>query len=424
MHRRADPRRTYLALEAATSLFFTLGFTLNLVYFVDEIGLSPLQMVLVGTVMEATLFVAEIPTGVVADLYSRRLSVILGATLIGLSLLLQGAVATSAAVFAGQVVWSLGYTFTSGATQAWITDELGEDAVQPVFTRAAQLGLTASFAGILLAGGAAALGLRAPLLVAGTGYLVTALVLAVVMPENGFRPTPPVRRETSAAVRRTLGDALEQARRRPVVRTVLAVSLVIGLGSEAVDRLWVQHVSATFDLPDVPLLSLGGERAGAFTLFALVGAVVSLVASLAVNRWAPQAVAHPHPNLFLAGFAGIQALGVLVFAFSGNLWAAMAGLWVREAAAVVAGPVEAAWVNRHVDAASRATVLSVSSQLNAVGEIAGGPPLGLLARARSIPVALVGAAVLLSPAVVLYARLRPERDDTAPRFPDGRGVAA
>ena len=408
MTRRADPRRVFYLLEGANGLFWDLGFTLSLLYYVTVVGLSPLQMVLVGTTMEATLFVAEIPTGVVADLYSRRLSVIIGFVLIGGANVLQGVVPTFAAVLVAQVVWGLGYTFTSGATQAWVTDEVGEDAVRPVLTRGTQLGLAASFAGILLAGVAAVGGLGAPLVVAGAGYLVLAGVLAVVMPENGFRPVPAAERTTYAAMLGTVADAVRQARSRPVVRTVLAVSLVVGLGSEVVDRLWVQHVTRTFEVPEVPVLSVGGAQSGAFTLFALVGAGVSLGASLLVNRYAARAVANEHPNLLLGGLVGLQALGAAGFALLGSLWPALVALWLRDAARVVAGPIEAAWVNRHVDPASRATVLSVASQLNAVGEAAGGPPLGLLARRTTIPTAIVAAAVVLLPASVLFARLRPE----------------
>jgi hypothetical protein len=98
------------------------------VYLVREAKLDPLQLVLMGTVMEAAVFVCEIPTGVVADLVSRRLS-------LGIAWLLQG----GAWALAGRddelrrdprawVVWGIGATFESGAFQAWITDEVGPSA--------------------------------------------------------------------------------------------------------------------------------------------------------------------------------------------------------------------------------------------------------------------------------------------------------
>src|SRR6478609_6976383 len=88
-------------------------------------------MVLVGTVLEATTFLFEVPTGVVADLVSRRLSVIIGFLLTGLAFVVEGGIATFAAALLGNVVWGIGYTFVSGALQAWITDEVGPEHVAP-----------------------------------------------------------------------------------------------------------------------------------------------------------------------------------------------------------------------------------------------------------------------------------------------------
>jgi hypothetical protein len=74
----ADPVATYYVLTAVATFCYTLCFTVNLVYLIVRVGLDPLQLVLVGTVLEATCFLFEVPTGVVADRYSRRLSDHLG----------------------------------------------------------------------------------------------------------------------------------------------------------------------------------------------------------------------------------------------------------------------------------------------------------------------------------------------------------
>src|SRR6188472_3834338 len=150
--RPSRPHAVYYLLGGGTSFFLVLAFTLNQVYYVTVVGLSPLQMVLVGTVLEATCFLLEIPTGIVADLHSRRLSVLLGVLLIGAGMLLQGLVPTFAAVLVAQVVWGTGSTFLSGADEAWITDEIGENAVGPVFTRETQLSLALALVAPLAAG--------------------------------------------------------------------------------------------------------------------------------------------------------------------------------------------------------------------------------------------------------------------------------
>src|SRR5439155_4556907 len=107
-------------------------------YLVSVLHLSPLQLVLMGTAMEGTIFLCEIPTGVVADLYSRRLSLTIGFVGMGAASLLLGVVSSALAVIALWAVWGLAYTFTSGAYQAWITDEVGLERVPGVFLRGAR----------------------------------------------------------------------------------------------------------------------------------------------------------------------------------------------------------------------------------------------------------------------------------------------
>ena len=124
-----NPLLVYLALEGGASLLFAMIFNVNMIYQVTVAQLNPLQLVLVGTTLETTVFLFEIPTGIVADLYSRRISVIIGYFLIGAGFILEGSLPIFGTILLAQLLWGLGYTFTSGATQAWISDEIGEAAV-------------------------------------------------------------------------------------------------------------------------------------------------------------------------------------------------------------------------------------------------------------------------------------------------------
>jgi hypothetical protein len=196
------------------------------------------------------------------------------------------------------------------------------------------------------------------------------------------------------------------ARLRPVVRTVALVSLVVGLASEAFDRLWTVRVLESFVLPNVG--GLDGEVVW-FTAIALAGTLVSLVVSLVVNRVAPRLVGAEHPTWLLAALVGLQVVFVLTVALGGALWLVLVALWGRSAAGALAAPIRSAWLNRNLSSRTRATVISMTSQLDAVGQVVGGPPLGALANRTSTSTALVASAVVLSPAVLLYARLRPDR---------------
>src|SRR6187551_3468017 len=120
--RNADATRLYYALQILSGV---PTWVVMAVYLVNELHLSPLQLVLMGTAMEATVFLFEVPTGVVADTYSRRLSLIIGFLGMGTAWLLVGVVSTAWLVIVLWAVWGLAYTFTSGAYAAWITDEVG-----------------------------------------------------------------------------------------------------------------------------------------------------------------------------------------------------------------------------------------------------------------------------------------------------------
>jgi DHA3 family tetracycline resistance protein-like MFS transporter len=199
-------------------------------------------------------------------------------------------------------------------------------------------------------------------------------------------------------------------RRGQMVRWFFLVSLIVGLSSEAVDRLWTLRI-LDFGLPE-----LFGTRSPAvwFTVFALIGTLLSLLTSLVVNRVSPERVNSLHPNRLLALLGAAQVVGILGLALVGNLWLALAGLWLRSAAVALAQPIQAAWLNRLIASEARATVLSMNSQVDAVGQIAGGPPLGVLANRTSVSAALVTSAVILSPVVLIYSRLRPSRKPTEP----------
>src|SRR5260370_38000512 len=137
--RRLSAYSVYLTLSFAYGLAVTTIFTVNLLYQFEVAHLNPLQMVLVGTVLEAVCFLCQVPTGVLADLYSRRLSIIVGIVLIGICFVIEGLLPHFWAIAAAMVFYGVGATFMSGAEEAWVADELGEERARRAFLRGAQI---------------------------------------------------------------------------------------------------------------------------------------------------------------------------------------------------------------------------------------------------------------------------------------------
>ena len=98
------------------AFFFTLWATVAAVYRIEVVHLDPLRLVLLGTALEVAVFLFEVPTGVFADTYGRRRSVITGCMLMGCGFALEGAIPEFIAVLAAQAVWGVGYTLISGAS--------------------------------------------------------------------------------------------------------------------------------------------------------------------------------------------------------------------------------------------------------------------------------------------------------------------
>lgn len=402
--------KIYIVLQAAWHLCWALGFTLSLVYQVDVADLSPFQLVFVGTVLEATCFIGEIPTGVVADLRSRKLSVVIGLVLIGIGLVVTGAFPWFWPILLAQVIWGLGYTFVSGALEAWVTDEVGDQTVQPVFTRGHQWGLAMNIVGILLAGFFAYTfgNLQAPIILGGIGFIVMAIWGSLFMRETNFVRVPAEDRDNWGQMAEIARTGLQAARKPGVVRAFLLIGLLAGLTSEVFDRLWVDRLVNDFSLPNW----FGDDSLALwFTLFALIASIIGLLASLLANRLAKVAVNAEHPTQVMALLSVLQVSGIIGFALAGNAGLALTGRWLYDAAISVGAPIQRAWLNRNVTSRARATTSSLMGQADALGQVAGGPAFGAIANAISIPVALVMAGFVQLPNALIYLRLRPNRKE-------------
>ena len=386
----------------------SMAFTFNLVYQAQVAHLSPLQLVLVGTSLETTIFLFEIPTGVVADVYSRRLSIIIGAFLIGAGIALEGSLPVFFAIALGQVIWGIGYTFTSGAIQAWISDEIGEAAANKAFLRASQVGMAAGLAGIVISTLLANVRINLPIQAGGLSLFALGFFLVLWMPETGFKPLPKEERNTWKNMARTFRNGLAMLRKRPALYTILGIGLFYGLYSEAYDRLWVKLILDNFSFP-----ALGPLKPDSwFGVINAIGLLLGVVATEIVRRRLDIDSQRSIARLLLASSAGL-AISLLVFAFSGNLLLALGANWGIGVLRSLIGPVYQAWVNQKLDPSTRATVLSMSGQVDAIGQVAGGPALGAIGNLVSVRAAIAAAALVLSPVLFLYNRALRQHSEPA-----------
>jgi DHA3 family tetracycline resistance protein-like MFS transporter len=329
------------------------------------------------------------------------LSLIIGYLGMGAAWVAVGLVSQPWLIIALWGVWGFAYTFTSGAEQAWITDEVGLDKVGTLFLRGARYGQVGAVVGLVIQVAVGTASLRAGVIVGGAFTIACGLGCLAFMPETGFRRRP--RSERAHALHEMRTTAVAGARyawAAPVILLLIGVELFMGASSEAFDRLKEAHFLRDIGLPAVGHL----DPVVWFGIFWLVGmllniaAIGSLIAS--VERGSRDTVAR-----FLFAFTSMELVAMLLFALTGSTWLAIAGLLGVFFARNMQGPLWDTWLNRQItDSSVRATVFSLTGQANAIGQAAGGPVLGAIGNVWGIPAALAGGAVSIAPALGLYAR--------------------
>ncbi len=389
----------FLIFSCTMALMLSMLSTVSGVYQVEVAHLNPLQLVLVGTALEGATFVFEVPTGVVADVYSRRLSIIIGVITVGFGFLLWGAFSAFWTILVAQLIWGAGFTFISGASEAWVSDEVGSERSGNAFLRGAQAGQVGALAGIVLSVVFASIDLHLPLLLSGAGVLAIALFLFLFMPENGFAPLPAGDRGSWQRMGHTLTQGLRQVRGRPVLITILAIAAIYGAASEGYDRLNVALL-----LNDVHLPSLGRfDPVVWFAVISVGGILLSLIAAEVVRR-----NVDTNSHFAVAGLLSlintVLIASIMLFALAGNFAIAVAAMWATQLLRRTNGPLKRVWINQNLEPSVRATVFSLASQADALGQITGGPLLGLIAAVVSVRAGIAIAALFLAPTLLLYAR--------------------
>ena len=396
--RLRDPASVYLLMRGASSLFFSIIVAVNIVYQVVVAHLDPLGLLLVGSVLELTCLVLQVPTGLLADTYSRKLAVVAGTVLIGAGFMVEGLIPNFWAILVAQVIWGAGASLADGAEEAWITEEVGATRASGLFLRGSQVGQVAGLIGMVAGVALATVRLNLPVVLGGLLTLVLGVTLYFLMREEKFVPAPRHQNGDLAGMVDKGRETLDVIRAKPVLLSILLITAIAGASSEGFDRLYQVHL-----LKDIGLPHVGIVNPLYWFVFLTFGSIlVGLgVTELVRRRLDLQNHQVAVRALFLS--TTLLSAAIVAFAFAPTFPAAVVAYWVAQNAARVWNPIQRAWLNQSLEPATRATLFSVDGQANALGQIASGPALGLLAR-LSIPAALAASGALLLPALAVFYR--------------------
>ena len=406
----AQVRRTYYVLGFGNTLAASLIWGVNTLFLLDA-GLSNFEAFAANAFFTAGMVLFEVPTGIVADSWGRRASYLLGTVTLAVSTVFYVWLWSIDGPFwawaVSSVLIGLGFTFFSGATEAWLVDALQatghEGPLDPVFARAQVfMGV-----GMLVGAGGGGylaqwLGLGAPYVLRAAVLIVIFVVAAVLMRDLGF--TPSRGQGYFSEVRRIAGDSVRLGLRVRPVRWLMLAALCTGGIPIYVGYALQPH-----------LLDLWGDDAayGIAGLAAALLAAAQITGGLLTPRLRP--LFHFRTGMILT----MSALGVVVIALLSvlpNFWVALVliVLWGLTGAAVM--PVRQAYLNGMIPSRQRATLLSFDSLMSSTGGVIAQPALGRSADVWGYPASFgisAGIAALALPFVWLSRRERHPADQQA-----------
>lgn len=389
--------KTYLLFSAIAAMCFSLVATVMIVYHIEIVHLNPLQLILVGTTLELACFIFEIPTGIVADVYSRKLSIVIGGVLTGVGFILEGSISSFVFVLVAQIVWGLGSTFISGSLEAWIAEEEKNKDLDEIYIKGAQAGQIGAFIGIVLSTVIANFSVRLPIIVSGVLFIILALFLWLYMPENNFKPSAPGDLNTFKKMVYTFKSGLKFVKSKSIIMILLAVTLFYGLSSEGYDRLSNAHF-----LQDTTLPKLGNLSSVTwFGIFGILGMILSFIVMHFMAKNLKNEDNRKNGKLLLC-INILYISSMLIFALTKNFSLMLIAYLATNTFRIINEPIFSAWLNGHIDDNSRATVLSINGQMNSLGQILGGPIIGIIATNISVSIGIACTSLLVTPVLVLY----------------------
>lgn len=393
--------RTYFAVTGLYTLSASLIWGVNTLFLLDA-GLDFFQAFIANAAFTAGMVLFEVPTGVVADTRGRRISFLLSAAILTLGTLAYVAIAAFGGglmpFIVASVFLGLGFTFYSGAVEAWLVDALKatgfEGQLDQVFARGAMVSGAAMLIGTVGGGVLGSIDLAWPY-VGRAALLAAVFVVALrAMHDTGFTPRAASLAAMPREVRRVLGASITYGWNRRSVRLMMGVSFFHGAF-----MMWGFYAWQPY------FLELLGKEEAAW----VAGAVASLIAlSMIVGNSVVEFFTRfcGKRTTLLLWAAGILATATVGVGLARSFWTALALLVTATATMGVAGPVKQAYLHAVIPTEQRATVVSFDSLVGSGGGIGGQLGLGYIGRAQSIAAGYVTGGVALFAALPFLFLLR------------------
>lgn len=397
----------YLSLVLGNTLATSFIWGINTIFLLDA-GLSNFEAFLANAFYSVGYVIFEVPTGIIADTYGRRISYLLGALTLAISTAFYLYMWQIQGPFWGwalsSMVLGLGYTFFSGATEAWLVDALKatnfKGHLESVFAKGQIIG------GVAMLVGSISGGIIAQMTNLGVPYVLRSAVLLinfgtafVLMQDLGFTPKRP--KNPIYEMRHIFNKSITHGFKNPPVRWImLAAPFTTGVS------FYIFYALQPF------LLELYGDEK-AYGIAGIVAAIVALsniaggILASRIRKLFSKRTTTLLVGIFLTGL-------ILIFvSIANNFWVAIILIFLWGLIFAAIGPIRQAYLNGLIPSEQRATVLSFDSLMGSSGGIVVQPALGKSADVYGYPTSYALASMFqfaALPFIYLARRQNPKSD--------------
>jgi len=405
-------RRHYYLLTGAHTLAASIIWGVNTLFLLD-VGLTIYQVFLVNAVFTAAMTLFEIPTGAVADTRGRKVSLQWSSLILfigTLGYLVAGTWGGGMPAFIiASAVLGLGFTFFSGAAEAWAVDELKsageEEASASLFAHAATAASVTMLIGTILGGFLGNIDYRIPYILRAVLFLLMLTLTLFAMPESGWRPDGEKLKPTER-IRRTLSDSFRYGLKIPALRQLMGITFILGIF-----MIWGFYALQPY------IVNLAGKP-GAAWLSGLVTSGVTL-SQICGQLLSGRRKERTGISTLLSVSLGIACVGALITGLAGlptisdalgqpfTPIVAVIGVMLMMGSLGYASPFLRSALHNRIPSEKRATIVSLDSLVGSGGAIFGQPSLGRLAGRFGIAsgyLAGAGLFALTQPVIALFHR--------------------
>lgn len=393
--------RAYYLIAGIYTLSASLIWGINTLFLLRVGGLSLLEVFIANAVFTGSMALFEVPTGIVADTRGRRLSFLLSVAILFVGTGLYVAVPSLGggllAFCVASVVLGLGFTFYSGAVEAWVVDALdaaGYDRpIDRVMARGALVTSAAMLVGTVSGGLLGGMNLVFPYLIRAALLLVAFAVAFVTMHDVGFTVRALTPRQIPAEMRRVGRESLRFGWNVPRARLAIVAGAVPAIFLE-----WGYHAWQPY--------FLGLLGSDAVWVLGVIAAAISL--SMIAGNWLVERLTRfcGRRTTLLIWASVVYSATAIGVGLATTFPVALAFYLLGMMSAGVFQPVRQAYLHMVVQREQRATVLSLASLVSSGGSMGGQAGLGWLASRYSLGAGYVAGGLITAIVVPILLLMR------------------